>query len=48
MNGLVVFLTFFNSSLNLSIRSSLPEPQSAPGLIFVDFIELLHLWQQRI
>ena len=24
------------------------EPQSAPGLVFVDCIELLHLWLQRI
>ena len=33
--------TFFNLSLNLAIRSSLSEPQSAaPGLIFADCIEL--------
>ena len=24
------------------------EPQSAPGLVFADCIELLHLWLQRI
>ena len=23
------------------------EPQSAPGLVFADCIELLHLWLQR-
>ena len=48
MNGLVVFPTFFNLSLNLTIRSSWSEPQSASGLVFVDCIELLHLWLQRI
>ena len=35
MNGIVVFPTFFNLSLNLAIRSSRSEPQSAPGLVFV-------------
>ena len=44
MNGLVVFPTFFNLSLNLAIRSSLSEPQSAPGLDFADCIQLLHFW----
>ena len=48
LNGLVVFPTFFNFSLNLSIRSSWSEPQSAPGLVFADCIERLHLWLQRI
>ena len=43
MNGLVVFPTFFNLSLNLAIRSSWSEPQSAPGLVFADCMELLHL-----
>ena len=43
-----VFPTFFNLSLNLAIRSSWSEPQSAPGLVFVDCIELLHLCMQRI
>ena len=38
----MVFPTFFNLSLNLAIRSSLSEPQSAPGLVFADCIELLH------
>ena len=48
LNGLVVFPTFFNWSLNLAVRSSWSEPQSAPGLVFADCIELLHLWLQRI
>ena len=48
LNGLVVFPTFFNLSLNLTIRSSWSEPQSAPSLVFADCIELLHLWLQRI
>ena len=48
LNGLAVFPTFFNLSLNLIIRNSWSEPQSAPGLVFVDCIELLHLWLQRI
>jgi len=43
----VVFPTFFNLSLNLAIRSSCSEPQSAPGLVFADCLELLHLWLQR-
>ena len=47
-HDLVVVPTFFNLSLNLAIRSSWSEPQSAPGLVFVDCIELLHLWLQRI
>ena len=44
----MVFPTFFNFSLNLAIRSSWSEPPSAPGLVFADCIELLHLWLQRI
>ena len=47
LNGLVVSPTFFNLGLNLAIRSSWSEPQSAPGLVFADCIELLHLWLQR-
>ena len=43
VNGLVVFPTFFNLSLNLSIRSSWSEPQLAPGLVLADCIELLHI-----
>ena len=34
LNGLVVFPTFFNLTLNLAIRSSWSEPQSAPSLVF--------------
>ena len=48
MNGLVVIPTFFSLSLNLAIRSSWAEPQSALGLVFADYIEFLHLWLQRI
>ena len=44
LNGVVVFPTLFNISLNLAIRSSWSELQSAPGLVFADCIELLHLW----
>ena len=40
LNGLVVFSTFFNFSLNLAIRSSWSEPQSDPSLVFADCIEL--------
>ena len=43
MNGLVVFPTFFNLSLNFSVRSSWSEPQSAPGFVFTHCIGLLHL-----
>jgi len=48
LNGLVVFPTFFNLSLNFAIRSSWSEPQLAPGLVSADSVELLHLWLQRI
>ena len=48
LNGLVVFSTFFNFSLNFAIRSSWSELQSAPVLVFADCIELLHFWLQRI
>ena len=48
LNGLEVFPTFFNLSLNLAIRCSWSEPQSAPRLVFADCIELLHLQLQRI
>ena len=40
--------TVFNLSLNLAIRSSWSEPQSSPGLVFADCIEVLYLWLQRI
>ena len=33
----MVFHTFFNLSLNLAIRGSWSEPQSAPGLVFADY-----------
>ena len=39
LNGLVVFLTFFNLSLIFAIRSSWSEPQSIPGLVFADCVE---------
>ena len=32
----------------IAIRSSWPEPRSAPGLVYADCTELLHLWLQRI
>ena len=44
----MVFPTFFNFSLNLAMRSSWSEPQSVPGLVIADYIELFHLWLQRI
>ena len=40
LNGLVVFPTFFNLSLNFARRSSWSEPQSAPVLVFAACIEL--------
>ena len=43
LNGLAVSPTLFSLSLNLAIRNSWSEPQSIPGLVFVDCIELLHL-----
>ena len=48
LHGLVIFATFFNLSLNLAVRSSWSEPQSAPSLVFSDCIELLHLLLLRI
>ena len=36
LNGLEVFPTFFNFSLNVAIRSSWSAPQSAPSLVFDD------------
>ena len=42
LSSLVVFLTFFNLSLNFAIRSSWSEPQSAPGLV------LLTVWSLSI
>ena len=37
------FDTFFNLSLNLPMKSSWSELQSAPNLVFADCIQLLHL-----
>ena len=48
LNGLVVFPTFFNLSLNFAIKNSWSKPQLAPGIVFGDCIELLHLWLQSI
>ena len=39
---------FFNKFLNLTIRSSWSEQQSALGFVFADCIELLYLWLKRI
>ena len=47
LNCLMVFPTFFNLSLNFAIRSSWSKPQSAPSLVFADWIERLYLWLQR-
>ena len=44
----MLFPTFFNLNLNLAIRSSWSEPQSAPSLVFAYCREPLHLWLQRI
>ena len=43
----MVFPSFFNLNLNLVIRSSWSEPQSASGLVFADCIMLLHLCLQE-
>ena len=43
----MVFPTFFSLSLNLAIRNAWSEPQSAPGLIFANCRELLHLQLQK-
>ena len=43
----VVFHTFFNFSLNFAVRNSWSEPQSSPGFVFADCIELLYLWLQK-
>ena len=39
---------FFNLSLNFAKRSSWSKPQLAPGLVFADCTELLHLWLQSL
>ena len=47
LDGLVVFPAFFSLSLNFAIRSWRSEPQSAPGLVFAEWIGL-HFRLQRI
>ena len=47
-NALVAFTTFFNLSLIFALRTSWSEAQSAPGLVFADFRELLHLLHQSV
>ena len=46
-SGFPYFLQF-KSEFGNGSWSSWSEPQSAPGLVFADCIELLHLWLQRI
>ena len=43
----VVFPTFFNLSLNLAIRSSWSEPQSAPRLVFAWLYSASPLWAAK-
>ena len=47
LNSLDVFPTFFNWSLNFAIKDSWSEPQSAPSLVFDDYLELFHLSLKR-
>ena len=42
------WVAFFNLSLSFAIRSWWSESQSAPGLLLIDSLELLHFWLQRI
>ena len=55
----MVFPTLFSLSLNFAIRISCSDPQSAPGLVFADCIELLlsnqsygfsssHMWMWEV
>ena len=46
--GLLFSPVFFTLNLNFVMRSWWSEPQSAPGLVFADHKQLLHLWFQRI
>ena len=46
LSNLVVFPTLFNLILSFGVRSSWPEPQSAPGVVSADCIQLLHLQLQ--
>ena len=45
--GQGVFPVFFSLSLNFAI-SRWSEPQSGPGLVFADYIQLLHLQLRRM
>ena len=47
VNHFVVVGLLYGIDLSFAIRSSWFEPQSVPGLVFNDCIELLHLWLQR-
>ena len=47
LNGLVVFPTFFNFSLNLAIKSSWSEPQSALGLVLSEFSQNVVHWRRE-
>ena len=47
LNGLVVFHTFFNLSLNFGIRSSWSEPQLVPGLVFAHCVEHLPISKDK-
>ena len=49
LNGLVIFLTFFNISLNFALRSSWFEPQSVQGPLYaakniINMISVLIFW----
>ena len=48
LDGLVASPAFFSLSLNIAMRSWWSEPRLAPGLVFADYIQFLHLWLQRI
>ena len=47
LNSLVAFPTFFNLSLKFATKNLGSRPPLAPSLVFVDCIELLHLWLQQ-
>ena len=46
--GLLLFPVFFSLSMNFAMRSWWSEPQSAPGLVFADCIQLIHPQLQRM
>ena len=48
LKSLVVFPILFHLRLNFVIKGSWSKPQSAPGLVFADCIQLLHLQLQRM